>query len=94
MADKRLDSLVQLVEAQALHTHTDLVMNVVGCINNMSFYDVPGNRVLAHRMDLADALASFLLSSNMDLVVEVRLAWRAVEEMCERGRNERDRSRL
>jgi hypothetical protein len=73
VTDKRLDGLLPLIQNTSLQSHTDLVMNVVGCINNMSFYAVDGNRVLAHRMDLSNALASFLLSSEMDLVVEVRV---------------------
>eukprot|EP00056_Hartaetosiga_gracilis_P003298 m.61894 g.61894 ORF g.61894 m.61894 type:complete len:922 (+) comp11402_c0_seq9:171-2936(+) len=51
--------------------HDDLLMNVVGCVNNISFYRFDDNYVQKNMLHFATVLAPLLLSSNMALFVEV-----------------------
>ncbi|EGD73080.1 hypothetical protein PTSG_04795 [Salpingoeca rosetta] len=70
--DGRLSLLLDVCRTDAVTAgHHDLLMNIVGCVNNLSFYHLDDNFVLVHRLDFAQTLAPCLLSQNMDLVVEV-----------------------
>eukprot|EP01147_Barroeca_monosierra_P006987 gene6987-7624_t len=69
--DNRISTLLEICSTDVISSgHHDLLLNVVGCVNNISFYNLDENFVLLHRLDFSKALAPYLLSQDMDLVVE------------------------
>eukprot|EP00730_Choanoeca_flexa_P003372 TRINITY_DN11386_c0_g1_i3.p1 TRINITY_DN11386_c0_g1~~TRINITY_DN11386_c0_g1_i3.p1 ORF type:complete len:869 (+),score=165.12 TRINITY_DN11386_c0_g1_i3:161-2767(+) len=69
--DQRWSSLLPLLEHPVLSRQEELVMNLAGAINNLSFHHVDPNCILNNRLPLARALVPQVLSSSMDLVAEV-----------------------
>eukprot|EP00055_Hartaetosiga_balthica_P012876 m.63915 g.63915 ORF g.63915 m.63915 type:complete len:935 (-) comp8094_c1_seq2:250-3054(-) len=68
----RLSLLLDILRCNVIKSgHDDLLMNVVGCINNISFYQFDGNFVQQNMLTFAQVLVPFILSPNMDLFVEV-----------------------
>lgn len=71
-AQPRLELLVSLLETKDVDRALELVLNLVGAVNNVSFYrDVAGgNCVLRHQDRVARALAPLVFHRSMDVVVE------------------------
>eukprot|EP00045_Choanoeca_perplexa_P006083 m.51744 g.51744 ORF g.51744 m.51744 type:complete len:835 (+) comp13455_c0_seq3:137-2641(+) len=69
--DDRLSQLCDILAHPELSLQEELVMNLAGAVNNMSFHNVTNNYILEHRLDLALVLVDHFLSSSMDLVAEV-----------------------
>lgn len=48
----------------------ELVLNIVGALNNISFYRQTKNYVLDRRSEIAERIVSLLRDENMDVVIE------------------------
>ncbi len=62
--------LVDILERKSIEQSQELVLNVIGAINNISFYRSDENRILQQQETIAELIVGFLLNSNMDVVIE------------------------
>jgi hypothetical protein len=69
-AQPRVLGLVSLLQRKNVDAAQELVLNIIGAINNISFYRGSGNQILLTLERVAAALAGFFLNPNMDVVIE------------------------
>lgn len=70
-ASPRVTLLSSLLAAKAARPQSqELVLNIVGAINNISFYRHNDNHILGLRLEIAESLVHLLYDENMDVVIE------------------------
>lgn len=62
--------LVDLLERKSVEQSQELVLNIIGAINNISFYRSEGNRILQQQELVTELVVGYLLNKNMDVVIE------------------------
>ena len=69
-AHPRVFSLVTLLERKDVDRSRDLVLNIVGAINNLSFYRIDENVMLRRRMEVSELIAPLLRNESMEVMIE------------------------
>jgi hypothetical protein len=70
-ANPRIALLPDLLKIKSQQsTSQELVLNIVGAINNISFYRHQDNRILGLRLEIAESLVHLLYDENMEVVIE------------------------
>lgn len=70
-ASPRVTLLSSLLKVKAARPQSqELVLNIVGAINNISFYRQDDNHILGLRLEIAESLVHLLYDENMDVVIE------------------------
>ena len=70
-ASPRVTLLSSLLKTKAARPQSqELVLNIVGAINNISFYRHDDNQILGLRLEIAESLVHLLYDENMDVVIE------------------------
>jgi len=64
-----IESLLQLLTTKTPEQNEELVLNVVGAITNLSFYNDHGGHIAANQLEFATGLVPLLLNTNEEAVV-------------------------
>ena len=70
---ERITSLTTLLRKKIGGTNHELVLNIVGAINNISFYRNENNQILAQRLEIAELIVALYVWTWFARVAAVRL---------------------
>jgi len=62
--------LVDLFKIKNIHDNEELILNIVGAIANISYYNVPRNEILNQRITIAKLLLPLMFYDNIEAVIE------------------------
>lgn len=67
---ERLGVLIALLRRRRVGCSEDLVLHIVGAINNISYYRSPDNVVLRQQLEVAELVAPLLSHGSLEVVIE------------------------